>query len=260
MSQERQDYNWRLFFILWFMVMLGVLGLIPYAFTLQAEQIAKAELPMPLEQLVAIQILANTIILGLVTGLGLLLARKIGLGLPYLNAITRKEKISRSFRPILLISIIIGVLSGLIILALDVWIFDLDKINVQLPNNIKPPAWQGFLASFYGGITEEVLLRLFLLSLIAWLGSFIIKSEKIKPNLKVLWIANIITAIIFGLGHLPATVALGLPMNTFIVTRALVLNGIAGIAFGWLYWTYGLESAMIAHFSADIVLHVLFAL
>ena len=30
--------------------------------------------------------------------------------------------------------------------------------------------------------------------------------------------------------------------------------------FGWLYWKHGLESAMISHFSADIVLHVLLAL
>jgi len=32
------------------------------------------------------------------------------------------------------------------------------------------------------------------------------------------------------------------------------------VVFGWLYQTRGLESAMIAHFSADIVLHVLLAL
>jgi membrane protease YdiL (CAAX protease family) len=36
-----------------------------------------------------------------------------------------------------------------------------------------------------------------------------------------------------------------------------LLNGIGGVVFGWLYWKKGLESAMIAHFSADIVLHVL---
>ena len=46
----------------------------------------------------------------------------------------------------------------------------------------------------------------------------------------------------------------------FIVARAIILNGIAGIAFGWLYWRKGLESAMISHFSADIVLHVILPL
>ncbi len=44
------------------------------------------------------------------------------------------------------------------------------------------------------------------------------------------------------------------------VTRASVLNGIPGLAFGWLYWKRGLESAMVAHFSADILLHVIWPL
>ena len=41
-----------------------------------------------------------------------------------------------------------------------------------------------------------------------------------------------------------------------MITRALLLNGIGGIVFGWLYWKRGLLAAMLAHFSADIVLHV----
>jgi membrane protease YdiL (CAAX protease family) len=46
-------------------------------------------------------------------------------------------------------------------------------------------------------------------------------------------------------------------LNPLVITRALVLNGVGGLAFGWLYWKQGLESAMIAHFSADVVLHVI---
>ena len=42
--------------------------------------------------------------------------------------------------------------------------------------------------------------------------------------------------------------------------RAVVLNGLGGIAFGYLYFTRGLESAMISQFTGDIMLHVLFAL
>ncbi|MCK7526806.1 MAG: hypothetical protein MZV64_59015 [Ignavibacteriales bacterium] len=51
-----------------------------------------------------------------------------------------------------------------------------------------------------------------------------------------------------------------IPLTPLVITRAIVLNGLAGIGFGWLYWKRGLEFAMIAHFSADIVLHVLLAL
>jgi membrane protease YdiL (CAAX protease family) len=42
-----------------------------------------------------------------------------------------------------------------------------------------------------------------------------------------------------------------------VILRAVLLNGLGGIVFGYLYWKRGLEAAMIAHFSADIVLHVL---
>jgi hypothetical protein len=35
------------------------------------------------------------------------------------------------------------------------------------------------------------------------------------------------------------------------------LNGLGGLAFGWLFLTFGLESAMLAHFFADVILHAL---
>ena len=59
----------------------------------------------------------------------------------------------------------------------------------------------------------------------------------------------------FGIGHLPITADL-MTLTPLIVFRALLLNGIGGVIFGWLYWKKGLESAMIAHFSADIVIYV----
>jgi membrane protease YdiL (CAAX protease family) len=48
-------------------------------------------------------------------------------------------------------------------------------------------------------------------------------------------------------------------LTPIIVLRTLVLNGLLGIAFGHLYRTRGLESAMISHFSADLLLHVVLA-
>ena len=50
------------------------------------------------------------------------------------------------------------------------------------------------------------------------------------------------------------------PLTTLIIIRAVVLNGLLGLAFGYLYWKRGLESAMVAHFSADLLLHVALAL
>ena len=42
-----------------------------------------------------------------------------------------------------------------------------------------------------------------------------------------------------------------------VVGSIVVLNALPGIASGWLYWRHGLGAAMRAHFSADLVLHVL---
>jgi membrane protease YdiL (CAAX protease family) len=69
------------------------------------------------------------------------------------------------------------------------------------------------------------------------------------------WIANIVAAVLFGLGHLPVTARL-VPLTSVVVTRAIALNGIVGLVAGYLFWRRGIEMAIACHFSADIVLHV----
>lgn len=259
-TSERK-YNWKLFFILFTCVILGLFSVIPYTLTLQSEQLKSIELPMSLELIIFIQLSVNVLFLGLITGFGLYLGNKYNLGLPIVEKLLKKEKLEDNLRYILPMAVIVGIATALIITGLDKWIFDINKylmqFDINIPESVQPSAWKGFLASFYGGITEEVLLRLFLLTLIVWIGMFIIRNKTNKPSLTILWIANIIAAIIFGIGHLPATITIGAPLDIFVISRAIVLNGIGGITFGWLYFTYGLESAMIAHFSADIVIHVI---
>jgi membrane protease YdiL (CAAX protease family) len=97
------------------------------------------------------------------------------------------------------------------------------------------------------------------MSFFVWLGRFISRTVDGKPTAGVFWIANILAAVLFGLGHLPALTTL-VPITPLVIAREVVLNGLLGIVFGWLYWKRGLEAAMISHFSADIVLHVLLAL
>ena len=122
-------------------------------------------------------------------------------------------------------------------------------------STVSTPLWQGFLGSFYGGIVEEILLHLFLVTLIVWIILKFTKTDDGKPADTSIWIAIIVAAIIFGLGHLPAT-ALLTTITPIVIFRAILLNGIGGIIFGWLYWKKGLEAAIIAHFTADIVLLV----
>jgi membrane protease YdiL (CAAX protease family) len=94
------------------------------------------------------------------------------------------------------------------------------------------------------------------MTLIAWIIFKIKKTEEGKPTSAGMWLAIVLAAIIFGIGHLPAVLAITTP-TTLQIARIIILNAIGGIIFGWLYWKKGLESAMISHFSADIVLHVI---
>lgn len=146
-----------------------------------------------------------------------------------------------------------AIISGISV-GLAIFFFDKTVFNSSLFSGTHPPFWTGALASIYGGINEEVLLRLFLFTLIYF---FVGKCLKIHESNRfvILWSVNILVAFLFGIGHLPAAFKLTSP-SVFEIFRVLFLNGIAGVVFGWLYWSRGLWAAILAHFVTDLVIHV----
>jgi hypothetical protein len=264
----KTPFHWKLFFILLAACIVGLVAIVPYSLALQnqaaiAGLVARAG--MPLWMVIALQLAPQAVLFAFAIWVGLSFAGSVGLGLPLLEARLRGQKIGEGLRRILPVSIILGVVLGLLIIALDVFVFQ-PALGSQVAGTalagqsaVRGAAWRGFLASFYGGINEEVLLRLCVMSFLVWLGRFVSKTPEGKPTTGVIWIANILAAVLFGWGHLPATAAI-LPLTPLVVTRAIVLNGLGGVGFGYLYSKHGLESAMLSHFSADIILHVLFAL
>jgi hypothetical protein len=212
--------------------------------------------------LIALQLLQSAVLIMGLAALGLFLARRIGLGAPLLErALMQGEPLLPLLRPIAPKAIAVGAGAGVLVVLLEVVFFMKGvreaMVAAGLPlENLQPPAWQGLLASFYGGCDEELLTRLFLLTLFASIGVYVSRSKSGRPGAAGLWIANVLAALLFAAGHLPTAKAMGLPLNAFIVTRTLLLNGVVGIAFGWLYVSVGLEAAMLSHFTADLVLHV----
>ena len=71
-----------------------------------------------------------------------------------------------------------------------------------------------------------------------------------------MWTAIVISAVLFGVGHLPA-LAQAVALTPALIARTVLLNAIAGILFGWLYWQRSLETAMIAHASFHVPLLML---
>jgi membrane protease YdiL (CAAX protease family) len=249
----RTPYNWRLLAILVAAILVSAILLTPYSLAIQGES-------LKFSPALLINWVVGTAQIGIMAAIGLAVASRIGLGLPFLESWLAGRPDWLLVRKFVLPAILTGVLAGIVVLGLDVVVFA-PRIPELTQSGLKaPPAWAGFLASFYGGIAEEIQLRLFMLSLFAWIGRFVNRTPEGRPGLGALWVANVLTAVLFGLLHLPGTAAAGVPLDALVITRALVGNGLVGLVCGWLYWTFGLEAAMVSHFSADIVLHVISSL
>ncbi len=260
---SQRSHRWQTFLLLWGLSAFGLLAIIPYSLSINSGNQALQNLPLPMPELIAIQIGGQVILFGALIALGLSLARRIDLGAPLIEGWLDGQPVGKRIKAMLLPAVVLGGVASSAVILLEAAFFQprvqalLGSAGKSLPANAHPPLWQGFLASFYGAFDEELLMRLFLMTVLAWIGSRIWHTPEGRPSSAVMWSANLLAAILFGLGHLPATQALGLPLNALVISRAIVLNGLGGVLFGWFYWRKGLGSAMLAHFSVDIVLHVI---
>ncbi|WP_158886137.1 CPBP family glutamic-type intramembrane protease [Rhodanobacter sp. L36] len=227
--------------------MLATLALMPYLVAMMSQKLA--HIPVPLSVVIAAQTAQTAVLCWLVGWLGLYLGSSYGLDAPWLRS--RIERRSSSMHSRWAWTIFLGFIAGAIVLGLSL------SGSSEMPQHGRQAlanAGRGFLASFYGGIVEETEFRLGLISVLVWL------IARCNGRIATSWmfvVAIILAALLFGAGHLPAAFASGMAHATWPVLRIILLNALVGSVFGWLFWKYGLEHAMVAHFSADIVLHVI---
>lgn len=245
----KNKIDWKIFSILLISSVAAALMALPYTVSL-SPVLSKLFSPM----LVVAAFFQSIVIFSIVIFFGLLLAKRVGFRLPVLEAWRRGEKAGTYLKPILGVSIGMGILSGVAIILLSLLFpgLSIDFLRAE----VAVGAWKGLLASFYGGIGEEILFRLFVVTLFVWIFTKIKRSPMGQSSGVMVWTAIISSSILFGLGHLGITSDLT-AVTPVVVLRAVLLNGVPGVIFGWLYWKKGLEAAIIAHFSADIVIHVI---
>lgn len=253
---DKADVDRKLFFVLLIASILAAIAALPYVWTLFLSSTERP--PIPLSFLIFAQIIQTAIVFSIMIFIGLYLGKKVGFGAPVLESWIRTKSINIKLRSVVWIPVILGVFVGVSLFVLDRVVFAVFIEPVTL-SQAEPPLWQRILVSFYGGIGEEIAMRLFLMTLFVWISYKVRRTPAGRPTSLGIWISIILVSVLFGLGHLPMTARFQ-EITPLVVFRAVLLNGIAGIVFGWLYWKKGLESAMVSHFSTDIVLHVLFPL
>lgn len=260
-------HNTRFSLSLWLAALLGLLSILPYQLALLGPQLQAAAQTqaMTVMQLLLIGLAQGAVLAGVAVFAGAWASQRLGLGAPLLSAWVAGSPMPAGQGGMLRRAIAWGGLCAVAVIALDrLFVQASPELRaLQQGSATQGLIWQGLLASLYGAIFEEILLRWFALSLFA-LGLRALMSKVSGHPITGLpttafWAANLASAMLFGLGHLPATAQL-LPLTGLIVARALLLNGIIGIAAGCMFRRAGLESAMLLHFSADIGLHVLLPL
>ena len=120
------------------------------------------------------------------------------------------------------------------------------------PYAAKPTVVYIIGAILYGGVIEEVMLRLFWMSLIAFILWKLFARKEEKPTTAILIVANVIAALLFGIGHLSANLTL-FGNSPMIIARCILMNGAFGLLFGYLYRKHGLRYSMLAHAGCHIV-------
>jgi len=108
----------------------------------------------------------------------------------------------------------------------------------------------GIIASLlYGGIIEEVMLRLLVMSLLVFViwKLFCRKYQNTEIPNGVYTAAIILSALLFAVGHLPANAVIFGTLTPIVILRCIVLNGIGGIVFGIYYRKYGLHYSILSH-------------
>ena len=178
--------------------------------------------------------------LGNKVGLGPRLVRELVSGMP-----GGWEHVRLGFLPTILVGLTVGVLG----------FFCQNSIpkSALMPGLDNPNTFEIFLRTLSAALTEEILFRLGLMTLLVWVIRSIVK----KPAIHVpsLWAGNVLAALVFAGAHFPQ-----LTFQTHgwsLLIPFVMVSGSAGMIMGWLYMRYGLVSAIVAHFIVDLVVYVI---
>lgn len=242
---KHKNARLQLFGLLWLAGMAGVISLVLMPLPLLPEGAPPAAV---VRLLVLVQ---PMVLLSVAVLIGVLLAPRLGLMAPGAEALVAGRSWRKAMVPQLLPGVVGGLISGALMTAIAL------LSRPLLPSAYETAEPTPLLVRFlYGGITEEILIRWGLMTLLLWLGWRFGQQRQGKPQTQWVVVAITVSSLGFAMAHLPAAIALGLPLTPPLLGFLLVQNSLfAGVA-GYLFWRYGLETAMIAH----LVVHAVLAL
>ncbi|MBS2023566.1 MAG: CPBP family intramembrane metalloprotease [Deltaproteobacteria bacterium] len=247
--------RWRLFWALLGLAAFGFAAATPYfAQFIRALALKSGKALPPLPIVLAGQGFQVLLGCALMIWAGLACRPRTGLSAPLLEQLVGERTDAPRLTSLLPRALLWGTLGSFIVLGLHL------ALGAHLPDamRLRTPDFGdqsrplailiGASSLFYGGIVEELLMRWGLLALLMTLA---LKLGAARGT--SFWIANALTALVFGAGHLPTALQLG--SGPVVIGYVIVANACVGFICGALFRKRGLEQAMLAHGWADVCLH-----
>ena len=234
--------------ILFILGLIGILSMLTMEIPLPEETVALLKDSFTPDQMQMLALINPTFLVLVTVIIGTMLYHKLGFKLPILEKVVGIDNPGESIKSVVVYGVAGGVLAGFALTVIGLLFTSvLPAEFTKLSNSIQPSLAARFL---YGGITEELMMRFGLMTLIVWFGVKIFNGQ--KPM--VYWIGIFASALLFAFGHFPVAYQAVSQPSTGLLIYILIGNSVGGIVFGWLYWKKGLESAFVAHVFAHVVM------
>ena len=245
---------------------LGVVAALPVSLALVRDVLASlpdAPTLSPSATL-ALAVVNPLVLVAVATLVGLVFAPRVGLRSLLAERAAGGPFDARAWRAALPVALAVGAAVGVVLVVLDaltatLLVGELAGQTVTADRSLAVTV-AGVL---YGGVTEEILLRWGLMSLLAWVFALAARVARFadagptgSPSATVMATAIVVSALLFGLSHLPALAAQA-DLTVGLVARTVFLNALGGVAFGVLFWRRHLEAAMVAHATAHLAISLI---
>ena len=247
-------YRTKLFWLLFLAGFAGILSFLLVDLTAIIAMVPPTEgttIP-PLWVIKILSLIQPTLLLALAVFGGVSLSPKVNLSAPAFEAWASDKSFVAALKPQIIPGVIAGVIAAVVI------VFSWAFLRPFMPADFvtRAEAFNRLIPLptrlWYGGITEELLLRWGLLTLLVWAAWRVFQRGRREPGAVCYVGAILISSIVFGVGHLPVAVAIGGPLIMPVVAYVITANAVFGLIAGYLFWRKGLEAAMIAHMLAHV--------
>jgi hypothetical protein len=225
----------------------GLPGVVAVTWLVLPGLIEGRSLPIPLWAVQVAGGAQSALLLALAVFIGVALASEANLKAPALSALADGEPIVEALQPQLLPGLVGGIVGAAIL-----WVAAGFTPEALLPLQAKfsMPVVARLL---YGGVTEELVVRWGLMTLLVWLFWRFGEGGVGIPSGGVVFVAIGVSAVLFGMAHLPAASAMIGQVSAGVGAYIVIANAAFGLVAGWLYWRFGLEAAILAHTLAHAV-------